>query len=97
MSTKQLAAFVASLLACMAGAATLHSVLVVPAILNRVGAVIDREIAAHSLHPHSGGVSRQEVVMIMDRMDSLATSADVKYLAERISDMNARLGRLEEH
>lgn len=95
LTAKQVVGFLVSLATCMVGAATIHSVLVVPAIMTRVHDMIDEELVRHSSRTHPSGASREDVRDIVVRLDTLATRNDIEHVLERISSLSDRVKRLE--
>lgn len=97
MTGRQMLTFVGSLFGCMLGAASIHSVLVVPAIMNQVNESIREEVGAHEIRPHRDAAHRDDLNQILDKIDNLPTKADFQYLKDRLGDFKQRVDKLEGH
>ncbi len=67
-----------------------------PKLLRAVDQLIKEEIDRHARSTHAGGVSREELkILVLDRLDTLASRDQIAAIREQITQINARLDRLE--
>lgn len=83
--------FVGALLAALAAVATIHAVIVIPGVLHAAGQESDKKIERHAAGLHRGTVSREEMNILRDHLDSQFES-----LHQRLALIDRRLERLDE-
>ena len=95
LSGNQFLKFTGALLGCMVGIATLHSLLVVPAIMGQVGESMDRKIEKHGVQPHRDSARREDITLLLKKIDALPNKADISYIREQLGDVKLWMTRLE--
>lgn len=78
----------------LVGLATLHGQFIVPAVAEKVRVIIATELKDHASRPHEGAVN---VKMLDDRLEGLATKADVARIEGQLQMLAAQVAALSEN
>lgn len=77
------------IISSFAALATIHSLIVVPAIIAKAGEVIDNKIENHSNKPHIGSVTTRELDLVINHMGTMKDD-----IMKRFDNIERRIDRI---